>query len=94
MEEIFKSSFLPDDVNLPKVGFDQTDYYVGHDTEIQMIDFSVNSEVDQGISNLSQVPIRCMGIVFETEPINSSEDETEQISPIKVHLVVAHNYYK
>ena len=56
-----------------------------------MIDFSVNSEVDQGISNLSQVPIRCMGIVFETEPINSSEDETEQISPIKVHLVVAHN---
>ena len=89
--EIFKSSFLPDDVNLPKVGFDQSDYYVGHDTEIQMIDFSVNSEVDQGKSNLSQVPIRCMGIVFETEPINSSEDETEQISPIKVHLVVAHN---
>ena len=89
--EIFKSSRLPDNVNLPKIGLEENDFYVGHDTQIQMI----NSENDSGDSsldpNLSNVPIRCMGIVFETQPINSSEDPVDVSAPIKVHLVVAHN---
>ena len=89
--EIFKSSLLPDNVNLPKIGLEENDFYVGHDTQIQMI----NSENDSGDSNLdpnlSNVPIRCMGIVFETQPINSSDDPVDVSAPIKVHLVVAHN---
>lgn len=89
--EIFKSSLLPDNVSLPKIGLEENDFYVGHDTQIQMI----NSENDSGDSNLdpniSEVPIRCMGIVFETQPLDSSEDLVDVGTPIKVHLVVAHN---
>ena len=55
----------------------------------------INSENDSGVStldsDLSNVPIRCMGIVFETQLINSSEEQVDLITPIKVHLVVAHN---
>ena len=76
---------------MPKIGLEENDFYVGHDAQIQMI----NSENDSGgstlDSDLSNVPIRCMGIVFETQLINSSEEEVDLSSPIKVHLVVAHN---
>ena len=46
--EIFKSSLLPDNVSLPKIGLEENDFYVGHDAQIQMI----NSENDSGGSTL------------------------------------------
>ena len=89
--EIFKSSLLPDNVSLPKIGLEENDFYIGHDSQIQMIN-SDNNPGDSNLdSDLSKVPIRCMGIVFETQSINSSEEEVNLSAPIKVHLVVAHN---
>ena len=89
--EIFKSSLLPDNVSLPKIGLEENDFYIGHDSQIQMINSDNNPSDSNLDSDLSKVPIRCMGIVFETQSINSSEEEVNLSAPIKVHLVVAHN---
>ena len=89
--EIFRSSSLPEGVDLPSVGLIDIDSSQGHDAMISGDAF--NDAADDGesslrVSSASLVPIRCMGTVFE--PV-SIDQENESLEPIKVHLVVAHN---
>lgn len=90
--EIFKSSFLPVGGNLPNIGIEESDYNIGHDAVIRMIK-PTNESANLDVSPIEEsVPIRCMGIVFEAEQLNISEDaEDNRVLPIKIHLVVAHN---
>ena len=89
--EVFRSSGLPEGVNLPIVGLESVDYAKGHDAVISSDRFEVNKSIDNSLSPKKEsIPIRCMGIVFE--PASLEDDEgSRSLESIKVHLVVAHN---
>ena len=90
--DIFKSSFLPINEKLPEVGIKESDFYIGHDALVKIIKPDNVSEDLELSPSVMTVPIRCMGIVFEANQLDvSDESDNAKVLPIKVHLVVAHN---
>ena len=89
--EVFRSSGLPEGVNLPSVGLKSADYAKGYDAVIASGDLEGDERIDNSLSSKKKsIPIRCMGIVFE--PASLEDDEvSKSLESIKVHLVVAHN---
>ena len=88
--EIFRSSGLPEGVDLPSVGLTAEDSSKGHDAELISESFSFEGGADDLLKGRSStVPIRCMGTVFE--PVSLNDDGDPDSGLFKVHLVVAHN---
>ncbi|MEE2808861.1 MAG: HAMP domain-containing sensor histidine kinase [Verrucomicrobiota bacterium] len=90
--EIFRSSGLPEGVDLPNVGLNDEDSFVGHDAEIVSESLSVNGDTNNLLKSRNfSIPIRCMGIVFEPVSLDENDELNKNSEMIKVHLVVAHN---
>ena len=90
--EIFRSSGLPEGVDLPNVGLNDEDSFVGHDAEIVSESLSVNGDTNNLLKSRNySVPIRCMGIIFEPVSLDENDELNKNSEMIKVHLVVAHN---
>jgi hypothetical protein len=91
--EVFRSSGLPEGVDLPSVGLSDVDFSQGHDDLLSFKSYKIEGDVNSQLI-VKSVPIRCMGIVFEPVSIDSSDGELQSLEPLKVHLVVAHNCLK
>ena len=90
--EVFRSSGLPEGVNLPNVGLIDADSSKGQDAVISITDFKADGNIDDRLNPKEQsIPIRCMGVVFEPKPLVEGNAGTNELELIKVHLVVAHN---
>ena len=88
--EIFRSSGLPEGVDLPNVGLTDDDSSKGHDAQLISESFRLEGSTNNLLKGGSySVPIRCMGTVFE--PVSLNEDGGADSELFKVHLVVAHN---
>ncbi len=90
--EVFRSSGLPEGINLPSVGKTDVDYSRGYDAEISSEEFESDGNINKYLSSKEgPIPIRCMGIVFEPESIDETDEGAKPTELIKVHLVVAHS---